>query len=181
MRCDRQKWEPAPNGRVCSKHFLPEDFDRSSPLKIRLQKGAVPTLLIPHSAQQTLADPGAGGHGYCFVPAATSSTVSEAPTSATVTESPSPPAPTSRVEEDTESGPSGPLETSKPSADLQNLLLKQPLERMLNRLKRQSLTPTSVATPKRRKQVMVAKSRKCNCPRNEIQPYHWCMFCVFFL
>lgn len=168
VRCDRQKWEPGRNSRVCSKHFLPQDFDRSSPLRVRLQKGAFPTLSTPRSVQQTLADPGAGGHGYCFVPTGTLCTVSE-----TSQQSPSPSAMVSWSEEDSEPGLSGPLEVSMPPEDVQESPLKQSLEKLLNRLKRQSSqsTPSAMTTPKRRKQVIVSISSQGKCPRDEIQLY----------
>ncbi|XP_077554646.1 metallo-beta-lactamase domain-containing protein 1 isoform X2 [Haemaphysalis longicornis] len=71
-------------------------------------------------------------------------------------QSPSPSAMVSWSEEDSESALSGPLEVSMPPEDVQESPLKQSLEKLLNRLKRQSSqsTPSAMTTPKRRKQKM---------------------------
>lgn len=49
----RLDWVPTKHSVVCSKHFRNEEFDRTSPLRIRLREGAVP---ITHPAVQVPED-----------------------------------------------------------------------------------------------------------------------------
>ncbi|KAK8771862.1 hypothetical protein V5799_024890 [Amblyomma americanum] len=59
VRPGQRDWEPAKWSCVCSKHFLPEHFDRMSSLVVRIRADAVP-LQAPMDvaeSQETLAGP----------------------------------------------------------------------------------------------------------------------------
>ncbi|XP_064464343.1 THAP domain-containing protein 5-like [Ornithodoros turicata] len=47
----RPSWVPTKNSVVCSKHFRNDDFDRTSPARVRLRQGAVP---VAHSSVHAL-------------------------------------------------------------------------------------------------------------------------------
>ncbi|XP_077507205.1 uncharacterized protein LOC144116333 isoform X2 [Amblyomma americanum] len=51
VRPGQRDWEPAKWTCVCSKHFLPEHFDRMSPLVVRIRADAVPLQQEPLSQQ----------------------------------------------------------------------------------------------------------------------------------
>ncbi|XP_077490879.1 THAP domain-containing protein 2-like [Amblyomma americanum] len=51
VRPGQRDWEPAKRTCVCSKHFLPEHFDRMSPLVVRIRADAVPLQQEPLSQQ----------------------------------------------------------------------------------------------------------------------------------
>lgn len=40
----REKWKPTKTSIICSKHFKDDDFDRSSPFRVDLKKGAIPSV-----------------------------------------------------------------------------------------------------------------------------------------
>ncbi|XP_063238333.1 peroxynitrite isomerase THAP4-like isoform X2 [Bacillus rossius redtenbacheri] len=42
----RRKWQPRQTSFICSKHFVEEDFDRTSPFRIHLKSSAVPSVLL---------------------------------------------------------------------------------------------------------------------------------------